>query len=189
MLEQTLEIKHPQDMPESCIPETDSEGDFVLFVCTGNTCRSPMAAALFDAMAENGPVTFIQNGEQLTFEHIRALSAGLSVFPDDPISDEALMALKKEKVPEVPGYAYSEHKARVVDEKLIRGARLVIGITRRHAAALLRSCPAAAEKIYALPEDIPDPYGGTLEDYLSCLSSLKRAIGVMFHGSGQGDRK
>jgi protein-tyrosine phosphatase len=143
----------------------------VLFVCTANICRSPMAKAIFDALAEDGDLPF------------RAESAGTAALKGKTIAPNAVAALEEAGI--YPG----SHRARQVDEAMIEGAELVLAMTPQHAATLRRIGVNPARGIYALAEyamgftdkGIPDPYGLTMAAYRSTLRQLyehvERAVG------------
>lgn len=138
----------------------------VLFVCTGNTCRSPMAAAwLTHFGAKCGYV---------------ANSAGLFPSVGAPISVNAVHALKSAGVEPSPDNRYDLHTARPVTEELVAAADVVVGISKRHAMELIFAFPKYADKIVSMPRDIPDPFGGTAEDYEVCLTAIVGCIKEMF---------
>ncbi|TAM61310.1 hypothetical protein EPN52_02980 [bacterium] len=117
----------------------------VLFVCTGNICRSPMAAALFEVYAR-----------RIGREDVRAESAGISAPEGLPATLEARRALE--------GVASLEaHRARRVAEELVERADLVVGLTRDHALRLRAMYPPAAARVVSFSDlpggsDITDPY-------------------------------
>ncbi len=137
----------------------------VLFVCTGNTCRSPMAAAVFNA--------------RYAGEAWEAVSAGLAA-DGAGISPEAVVALAEAGIPSQPGNAYRLHTSHTVTETDIASAELVVGITSRHAMSLMFAFPAAAGRITSLPQDIADPYGGDTNVYRACLAQIQQALAEMF---------
>ena len=134
----------------------------VLFVCTANICRSPMAQAVFDALAEDGDLPF------------GAESAGTAALEGRTIAPNAVAALEEAGI--YPG----AHRARQVDEAMIEGAELVLAMTPQHAATLRRLGGNPAGGIHALPEyamgvqgeGIPDPYGLTMAAYRSTLRQI-----------------
>lgn len=156
----TLEaVKSPLDVPQMEQIGPIHSREFYLFVCSGNTCRSPMAAALFNHYY--GTDTRI------------AESAGF--FADgSPMSENASLALEQ------AGITPPEHVSRPVSEALILQATQVIGITAAHADSLIWSCPHFASKITKLPVDIPDPFGGDLAVYQKCLKTIQSALFEMF---------
>lgn len=134
--------------------------ELYLFVCTGNTCRSPMAAALFNAFWNKRAV---------------ASSAGLAAS-GEPISDNAYRALTSRGIASVPTNNFAGHISLQVSEAMLRAASRVYGISQRHQMALISAFPEFAEKIFALPKDIPDPYGGDIQTYRHCLSMIEEAL-------------
>lgn len=148
----------------------------VLFVCTGNTCRSPMAAALLLDMAarEQGACAFA------------VTSAGLYARDGAPISANAVAALQAAGVQETPENSYSTHQARTVDEQMMAAADEVVAISGGHAMELLMRYPAYAAKITTLPFDIEDPFGGDLAVYRECLDALAYAIRLKW-AMGEGE--
>ena len=105
----------------------------VLVVCTGNQCRSPMAAAMLDRhFAERGLA-------------IRVESAGF-------ISEGAPCPSEVEKVMAAIGYDVSGHRSRIVGESMIDGADVVIGMTRQHVIDLSLTVPSAWKRAFTLAE-------------------------------------
>lgn len=144
---------------------TEAQRDTVLFVCTGNTCRSPMAAALYnEARGEGDPVAF---------------SAGLFAEEGAPISENALEALREGGVVPCPENDYTKHRARCVSEDMMKAARTVFAISSSHAMQLLMRFPQYAEKIAVLPMDVADPYGGSMDVYRACLSQLRFCVALL----------
>src|SRR5918998_5023969 len=92
----------------------------VLFVCTANICRSPMAQAIFDALAEDGDLPF------------RAESAGTAARMGRDIAPNAVAALEEAGI--YPG----PHHARRVDAGMVEEAELVLAMPPKHAATLRR---------------------------------------------------
>lgn len=133
----------------------------VLFVCTGNTCRSPMAAAAYN--------------HQNRGTHRRAYSAGLAAFEGAPISENAVLALEAAGIPSTPDNDYKGHTASPVTLDLLKEMDKIYAITPSHAMALFSAAPELAEKIEILG-DIADPYGGTLSDYSAALSAILAAL-------------
>jgi protein-tyrosine-phosphatase len=122
----------------------------VLFVCTGNTCRSPMAEGIAQKLADDGK--FPKAVGSVFFA-----SAGVSAFDGASTSLETVAVLTRMRAP-VP-----EHSKRLTAE-MIRKADLVLGMTAGHVArarALVAGDPGAQAKIQPLdPEgDVDDPIG------------------------------
>ena len=126
----------------------------VLFVCTGNTCRSPMAACLFNAFCERQ-----EDGKY------HAVSAGLQAFPGEPASNGALRAMERR------GLNLQEHRAQPVTEALVSNACLIVCMSKAHVDALRIRFPLYTDRVCTFSATIPDPFGGDDElqvDYEIC---------------------
>lgn len=131
----------------------------LLFVCTGNTCRSPMAAALMRRR-------LAREGRAGTAE-----SAGLAASGEGA-SANAVAVLAEW------GLDIAAHRSRRVTARLCGEADRVAVMSERHRAALL-AMGVPEEKIVVLGAQeggIPDPYGGSLEDYRKTRDALERAV-------------
>ena len=145
----------------------------VLFVCTGNTCRSPMAAALFNEMMRRPCEPCSACAEEKERFAAVASSAGLYAAVGEPIAPNAVTALREAGVLSTPGNDYAAHRARNVDGEMMAAADEVIAISAAHAMDLTLRYPEYADKIRTLPMDIPDPYGGDVAEYRACLARLR----------------
>ena len=125
----------------------------ILFVCSGNTCRSPMACALARAAG------------------VDAQSAGLSAWPGAPATPQAIRAAAR------LGADLSGHRARQVDEALLSQARQIWVMTDGIRAALCAMYPAFEARVDVLEPAIPDPYGRDDAAYDRCAQSLLYAMG------------
>ncbi len=153
-----------QLLPEKTLEELLPK-ETVLFVCTGNTCRSPMCAALF-------------NDRYAGFTR-HAVSAGL--FADGTgISRNAVRALENAGVRCTSENDYKSHISRTVTESMMADADVVVGVTSSHAMQLMMKFPTYASKIAVLPTEISDPFGGDLTRYEACLADIDRALRVAF---------
>lgn len=154
------------------------EGLRVLFVCTGNTCRSPMAAALLNHFARPREVCSV--GCEAAPRRFIATSAGLYANEGAPITPTAAEALSEFGIPALPGNDYTAHRARGVTEELLSAADIVVGISAAHAMELMMRYPDQASKITTFETDIPDPFGGTAEVYRACLLQLSHCVKRLF---------
>jgi len=151
----------PEKTEEDFLPK-----ETVLFVCTGNTCRSPMCAALFN--------------DRYAGLTRRAVSAGL-MADGSPISENAVRALENAGVPSrKPDNDYKSHVSRTVTAEMMEHADIVVGVTSSHAMQLMLRFPAYASKIAVMPAEISDPYGGNLARYEACLADIDRTLRAAF---------
>lgn len=142
----------------------------VVFVCTGNTCRSPLAMSLARRLWPQGALF---------------LSAGLQALAGQAAS-AAAQAVAGER-----GLVLTDHRARALDDALVAQADWLIGMTRGHAAALkarlggrdrvkigLLGCPNQDLAARPIPEaeEVADPFGGDLDVYRSTADQLARLL-------------
>ena len=144
---------------ESELPET------VCFVCSGNTCRSPMAEAALN---------FLGGGKY------RALSAGTSACGGDGIARNAEEALKNAGIPSTGSHDYKNHRSRQITYSDIVNCDKIVAMTGRHRIQLISAFPEAANKIIAMPSDIPDPFMYGEEVYEKCLSMIVDGLSELF---------
>ena len=132
----------------------------ILFVCTGNTCRSPMAQAVFNNLCDS--------------KYFSSDSCGLYADGVSMISDNAKAALKNQGID-------FDHVSKPITKELCDNADFIIGITNRHAGALMVAFPGHEKKVFSFPVDIPDPYGMSLEVYQECLEKITEGVKVIIH--------
>ena len=141
----------------------------VLFVCTGNTCRSPMAEGLAKQMLAQMKGVPVQ---QLEEAGVRVRSAGVMTGGGSPPSGQAVEAMRQ------VGVDISDHASSVLTADLIQDADAIYTMTDSHRHAVLVHSPAAAEKTQRLdPEgDIIDPFGGPVQVYVQTAEMIRAAL-------------
>lgn len=133
--------------------------DNILFLCTGNTCRSPMAQGFFDKLDGT-------NRLKLT-----ASSAGLFTHDGLPASENAVQAASE------LGADIQNHSSRQLTPALAKQAKYLVCMTFSQYDELLRQFPQWEDKIFTLStKDIADPFGGDLAIYRKAAKEIYQAI-------------
>jgi protein-tyrosine phosphatase len=144
----------------------------ILFVCTGNTCRSCMAESIFNAVNNN--------------ESFRAFSAGVHVVAGSRASKNSSEVVAKYLNGDI-----SDRLAVQLNRVHIEKADIILTMTSRIKELLKSVYPEAAKKIFVISEyvgvngDVIDPYGGSLEVYEKTYFSLKNSIMLLLDKLGE----
>lgn len=137
----------------------------ICFVCTGNTCRSPMAAAVLNAFGKG---------------RYQAFSAGIAVNEGEPIAANAVRALEEAGIVSTDTNDYSKHVSRQLTDSICDECDLLVGVSENHAMMLIYGYPGHAHKVAALSENIPDPYMYGQDVYRLCLEKIIASVKETF---------
>lgn len=141
---------------------TYAEKTKVLFVCSVNTCRSPMAAAILS---------------ELGGDRFAASSAGTFVYGALPIGRMAAFTLESVGTSK---YNYISHRSRPLTEKLMRENDIIVAMSQGHRDIILRLFPEYAEKVRVFPENVGDFARGDIVAYQKGYVLLKKGVCEMF---------
>jgi protein-tyrosine phosphatase len=151
-------------------------GNLYLFVCTGNTCRSPMAEAMFRKFLAD---RLDCAEDDLVDQGYFVVSAGVSAGPGSPPSPEAVEVLKQR------GVDLRGHESQPVTPQLLSQADRIFTMTRSHRECLLREFPDAADRVDLLARDgsdIVDPIGSGFDEYRRCADQIERHLHSILDG-------
>jgi len=156
----------PANAPYAASVTTTPPPFQVLFVCAGNTCRSPLAAALLRRALGSG-------------SGVRVESAGVVAVPGSPATRNA------QEVARVVGLDLSAYRAHRLDDPLLATSDLILTMDSYELEVVRQRVPGAADRASLVTdfarekptgEGIPDPFGGSLEAYEECLRRLEECV-------------
>lgn len=133
--------------------------DQLIFICTGNTCRSPMAEGFFRVLG----------GE----DRLQLLASSAGTFTDGgiPASKNAIIAAHE------LGAEISAHRSRRLTAEMVEQAKYVVCMTMAHLERVKTEFPEAEAKLYTLSQrDVQDPFGGNLDCYRETAKQIHDAV-------------
>lgn len=148
----------------------------VCFVCTGNTCRSPMAAAVANHLAAKELESYPASIRAAMMPRLVAQSRGLYPNEGEPIAQNAVAALEAAEILPVADADYRVHTAKGLAPEDGSRFDLLVAMSGTHAMELMMRFPGAANKIVCMPHGVFDPYGGDIELYRACLAEIEAGV-------------
>lgn len=141
----------------------------LVFVCSGNTCRSPMAKAMLEKILASMDLD--------QTKAIEVSSAGIWALSAEGASREAIEVMGE------LGVDLTSHRAQAVDPLILEDAEWIVTMTRNHFDHLVNTYPHLANKLYTLhdfagrqPGDVHDPFGKTAAHYRKCRDEIEGLI-------------
>lgn len=145
-------------------------GEIYLFVCTGNTCRSPMAEAIFRKMLAE---RLKCREDELLDRGFAVISAGLAAYRGAAASPEAVDLLRDD------GIDLSSHESQPVTADLLFHCDHILTMTRSHREAVLSAYPELQPFVRLLSpdaRDVVDPIGAGIEEYVRCREEITECL-------------
>ncbi|MCK4428633.1 MAG: low molecular weight protein arginine phosphatase [candidate division Zixibacteria bacterium] len=160
----------------------------VLFICTGNSCRSPMAEGILKKMLKENK----SQDPEFELDNFEVSSAGISTLDGVPPSLFAMEVAKARNVD------LTQHRSRQLNRQILKKADIILAMSDEHLEYIRKMDKKALEKTYLLrtfPQNhlasnedesesvlyIKDPIGGTMDDYELCFLEMEKEIRRVFH--------
>jgi len=139
----------------------------IIFVCTGNTCRSPMAEGFMKKLTSDDKTDY------------KISSRGIAVMGNTPASENSVLASAEY------GVDISSHVSSQLSGDGVKNAGIIVTVTQNHAELIKTAFPEYAQKVHSASEitgepGISDPYGGSLEIYQKCAGQIMDLCRILY---------
>jgi tRNA threonylcarbamoyl adenosine modification protein (Sua5/YciO/YrdC/YwlC family) len=164
-------VVRPGVVTETMIGRLASE--VFLFICTGNTCRSPLAEGLFRKMLAD---RLKCREDELADHGYMVLSAGMSAQSGHPAAAESIAVAARY------GVDLRAHESQPVTQRLLEQADQIFTMTRGHRESVLATYPHLGDRVELLARDgtdIPDPIGLGEAEYVQCRAEIERHLKIV----------
>jgi protein arginine phosphatase len=161
-------VERPGVLSEAAVREALARR--IVFICTGNTCRSPMAEGVFKARLAERMGCGV---DDLPARGYLVTSAGISAVPGDPATPESAGAVRDF------GVDLSSHRSRLATAELVARADDVIAMTRAHLLTLVGRYPVVGGSLRLFcgaDGDLDDPIGGGPDVYRACAAAVRHHV-------------
>ena len=152
---------------QGAIPAKEALIDYsILFVCTGNSCRSVMAKALMEKLVNESGLS----------DKVHIDSAGTSTFAGIGAAPNTVSVMGEE------GIDVSAHIGRNINKDILKRSDMIFVMEISHKDVIINLMPEIKDRVRLLREtkDIPDPIGRSLEEYRDVMAAIKEEVGNIF---------
>ena len=140
-----------------------SSNKTIIFVCTSNTCRSPIA--------EHLARQWLNQNDLHNFSVISRALTDAYEPPGSPASENGVVVMKEDY-----NIDMSSHRSCLLTQADVNAADAIVGVTRSHVNYISENFSVSSDKLYSMNKDVSDPWHAPLEVYKRCAAQLSELI-------------